>query len=495
MDFLVTLINRGVEHDNVAYAANATGNGAPAGPKYSATCYCGRRLAGLETGPIPDRGPAVSAGLWILVSFSTTFLAARIWLKMYRLKGLWWDDYILVLAWAMHTISCILAQVAISFFGLGHYPCDIPNPLVNIPRINMIGDHFGAMLSMFAVAASKTSWAVTLLRLFHRGNNPSSPGDQAHHHQYRVWIVWFVIVTICLVKGAQGILVWIPKCGSPAALGKPDMCVMIGPLNGFATFAGGMSGTYDILLAVVPWKTIWGTNLRKREKLALATTMSIGAVSAVSAFILAEKMKKITSENFTYDSGEIIVWSTAETATTIMAACIPVHRAFCRQLQKKLLAQYRTFNGKQRSAPPTGNNGSGGSTTLTGGSTTLTSGTFRSVIEKISQHRRNGSDGVKETGCLSLSSGGGGCHAPSDDNASDRAILPVHDIESRLQTGSDGTPSRNSGRILMTQEIKIEYHRHDEILDGTGVLDERERQALYGHELKEMGRQRIANAV
>lgn len=196
----------------------------------------------------------------------------------------------------------------------------------------------------------------------------------------------------------------------------------------------------------------------------------------------------------TDDSGEIIVWSTAETATTIMAACIPVHRAFCRQLQKKLLAQYRSFNSKQRSAPSTGKNGSGGSTTLTGGSTTLTSGNFRSVIDKISQHRGNGSDGVNEPGCLWMPSGGGGCHAPTDDNASDRAILPVHDIENRLQSGSDVAPSRNSEKILMTQEIKIEYHHHDDILGGTGVLDERE-QTQYVHELKDMRGQRSPNGV
>lgn len=104
---------------------------------------------------------------------------------------------------------------------------------------------------------------------------------------------------IYLAKGAQGILVWIPKCGSPAALGNPDLCVMIGPLNGFAPFTGSMSGTYDVLLAVAPWKTIWGTNLGKREKVGVAATMSVGAVSDVAAFILAVKMRKITSENFT----------------------------------------------------------------------------------------------------------------------------------------------------------------------------------------------------
>lgn len=223
-----------------------------------------------------------------------------------------------------HTLSATLAQVSISLFGLGHYPCDIPSPATSIPRLTLVGDHFGAMFSMFAVALSKTSWAVTLLRLVRRGSSTSSssPGSSStissssppgkHQRQYAVWIVWFVIITICLIKGAQGVLVWIPKCGSPqaaAALGgdsndvnnvsRHDVCVRIEPLNGFATFAGSVSGTYAILLAVVPWKTIWGTNLGKREKVGVATTMSVGAISGVAAFVLAVKMRRITSENFT----------------------------------------------------------------------------------------------------------------------------------------------------------------------------------------------------
>lgn len=179
----------------------------------------------------------------------------------------------------------------------------------------------------------------------------------------------------------------------------------------------------------------------------------------------------------TDDSGAIIVWSTAETSTTIMAACIPVHRAFCRQLRKKLLAQNRLHSSKPHPTPPsTGKNGVGGSTTLT----TLNSGNSRSVVDKLSQHDRTGSD------CLSLSSGGGGCHAPTDDSASGKAILQVRDIESCDTNGREVVPSRNSGGILMTQEVKVEYHRHPEILDERDMLDERA-QTQHVYALKDMG--------
>ncbi|KAK3946541.1 hypothetical protein QBC32DRAFT_272122 [Pseudoneurospora amorphoporcata] len=231
LDFLATLIKRGISPVDVpAVVVNGSGHGAPFGPMYSPECYCGRRLAGLETGPIPNRGPEVSAGLWVLISISGLFLALRVYLKMYRLKGLWWDDYILACAWVTLTLSGILDQVSISLFGLGHYPCDIPSPANNIPRLTLVGDHFGAMFSMFAVAISKSSWAVTLLRLFQRGGSTTTTSSSTgwpDQRQFNICIVWFVIITTCLVKGAQGILVWIPKCGSPAALGNPDMMMMM----------------------------------------------------------------------------------------------------------------------------------------------------------------------------------------------------------------------------------------------------------------------------
>ena len=187
-----------------------------------------------------------------------------------------------------------------------------------------------------------------------------------------------------------------------------------------------------------------------------------------------------------------------------MAACIPVHRAFCHELRGKLLAEFRSYSSKNRSAMSTSKNGSGGSTTLTGGSNTLTSRNFRSVMDKLSQHRRKASDGesIDEPGCLSLPSagGGGGCHgATTDDNASDRAILPVHvnDMENRdtSRSGSEvavAAAPRNSGKILMTQEVKIEYHPHPDLEEGgRRVLDEREQTpGQYGHELEDMGRPR-----
>lgn len=41
----------------------------------------------------------LNAGIWTLYASATTFLAARVWTKLFRRHGLWFDDYILLTAW------------------------------------------------------------------------------------------------------------------------------------------------------------------------------------------------------------------------------------------------------------------------------------------------------------------------------------------------------------------------------------------------------------
>lgn len=61
--------------------------------------YCSRRLAGLETGPIPNIGPGAAAAIWTLFATSTIFLTLRIYCKIWRSRGLWWDDLVLIISW------------------------------------------------------------------------------------------------------------------------------------------------------------------------------------------------------------------------------------------------------------------------------------------------------------------------------------------------------------------------------------------------------------
>lgn len=50
----------------------------------------------------------VYIGLWCLQAGATAFLAARLWTKLTRRHGVWWDDYILMTTWVRkdyHTLT------------------------------------------------------------------------------------------------------------------------------------------------------------------------------------------------------------------------------------------------------------------------------------------------------------------------------------------------------------------------------------------------------
>ena len=45
----------------------------------------------------------LNAGLWALFAGATVLLALRLWVKVTRRHGLWYDDYVLILSWVSYT--------------------------------------------------------------------------------------------------------------------------------------------------------------------------------------------------------------------------------------------------------------------------------------------------------------------------------------------------------------------------------------------------------
>jgi hypothetical protein len=48
-----------------------------------------------------DYGPQLHIVDWVLVGVSLVFLVLRVYCKIWRHRGLWWDDHILIAAWVM----------------------------------------------------------------------------------------------------------------------------------------------------------------------------------------------------------------------------------------------------------------------------------------------------------------------------------------------------------------------------------------------------------
>lgn len=162
-----------------------------------------------------DRSTSILVTTWTLTGLSGVFLSARVVCKLKTKRYLWWDDHILILSWVsvldtriptnemltlfelMLLVSIILVTQEVSR-GLGKHIHDV-NP-ANIETMHFIGNFTGTF-SILAAVWSKTSFAVTLLRLMSA--------------RMKV-VLWAIIVSINIFMGLNAIFMWV-RC-NPVSL-------------------------------------------------------------------------------------------------------------------------------------------------------------------------------------------------------------------------------------------------------------------------------------
>ncbi|KAK3900822.1 hypothetical protein C8A05DRAFT_16916 [Staphylotrichum tortipilum] len=299
--------------------------GASQGGPVDMTDYCMRRRAGLETGPVSNIGPKGSAIIWSLVGGATAFLLLRIYCKIWRSRGIWWDDV------TMFVAESIMCQRAIDY-GFGKYACDIPP--ANLARIALEGGGIGSALTILAIMWSKTSFGITLFRLA---------------HNWLRWLVLGVLVIMNVCMMLQAIFFWV-KCDPveknwhPAI---PGRCWDLRVSNGYALFNAVLSGVCDVLFALLPWRLLWGLEMRTKEKIGLVVAMSMGVSAGGTAFMKANQLQTMGTKNFTHDGIYLITWAAAEIATTIIASCIPMLRVLFRDLRSTSLTEISGTGGQR----------------------------------------------------------------------------------------------------------------------------------------------------
>lgn len=65
-----------------------------------------------------DPARELYAGLWSLFTAATVFLALRVWVKISRRHGLWYDDYLLILCWVSIAMSMASNHCDLQYAGI-----------------------------------------------------------------------------------------------------------------------------------------------------------------------------------------------------------------------------------------------------------------------------------------------------------------------------------------------------------------------------------------
>lgn len=208
-------------------------------------------------------GPEVLAVVWAMTFVPTCFLAVRLWVKHRSHKGLWWDDHMLLASWTM--LVCFAAAATFCVHaGIGTHVGQLGGTDQESMQLGII---IATVFSVLGAAWSKTSFALTLLRITREGE-----------HRYLYWGIWAVVVTMNVVLVFNAIIQFI-WCVPAAAAWSPLLhgkCWNRDVVIKYTQFGAAYSAAMDFALASVPWKVVMQLRMRLKEKLGVVICMSLG---------------------------------------------------------------------------------------------------------------------------------------------------------------------------------------------------------------------------
>jgi len=250
-----------------------------------------KNAPGQQNGENADFGPLLNLSIWTLSVASTGFLSLRLWAKVQRGRSLWYDDHVLIAAWVNQPlspifqwmqnspllqisliVSCIMQSIDVHF-GFGKDSSTIEPSLVSTHRLVSV---IAGFLLILAACWSKTSFALTLLRISH-----GCP---------RRWII-FVICTTNFFFAGSGLVHWV-QCWPLRLLWEHHLeghCIPRRYVNLYNIFVAAYSGVMDIALAMLPWIIFRNPDnlstldlevnkMRRKEKIGISVAMSMGVL-------------------------------------------------------------------------------------------------------------------------------------------------------------------------------------------------------------------------
>ncbi|KAI9147200.1 Satratoxin biosynthesis SC2 cluster protein [Paramyrothecium foliicola] len=262
-------------------------------------------------------GTRLIASCWSLAVTSGILMALRIYCKVWRSRGLWYDDHLLMASWVSLAIAVSINTYIVTL-GFGNHIWTISDENLRTINLNTI---MVACFGLMSTTLSKTSFSLTLYRIA--------------RHEWMKYILIFIIVTINISLN----LIWIfglAKCTPFAKVldsKVPGTCWDRKKLLKFQLFATYYSAALDFVLALLPWQILMGLKLRRRERLGVTIAMSLGAIAGATAIVKAVLAVSMSSPDFTYARVDLTIWTLAEPAVSIMAISIPVLRMLYRELK------------------------------------------------------------------------------------------------------------------------------------------------------------------
>ncbi|KAI1390567.1 uncharacterized protein F4822DRAFT_154594 [Hypoxylon trugodes] len=271
-------------------------------------------------------GVMIITVLSVEVFLSALFVALRSWTRKALKAGIGIDDYVLVGTWVIITTVILNVQnlaltwfykalqavfvgctIASALYGLGQHDTDVRR---EDRRTSIKIGITGLAVVSTAAGTGKVAVALFLMRIV-----------------VSVWhkaFLWFWIITTMVWSIFLSVSCFV-QCIPVASLWDERIKTFRCPLN-LAVISITACST-DFFLAAFPWVVLWRLNMRRREKVTICISLSLGVLAGICGIIRIFSIKGLSHESdYLSDTTSALIWTNSELTITLICVCIPVLR-------------------------------------------------------------------------------------------------------------------------------------------------------------------------
>ncbi|KAL3477959.1 hypothetical protein BJX99DRAFT_256929 [Aspergillus californicus] len=282
---------------------------------------------------LAGKGIRAVAAMWVMVFLSFILLPLRLYTRIYITKALGLDDFVFNLAWVFLLLYTIFLTIA-GAHGFGQPMTSLSmDSAVHAVYNEMVGQTF-AVLGM---AIAKLSLGIFLLRIVVK-----------RWHRISIWVS---MVSLSVVSVVTAIIFWTQRLPSrsiydPRVPGRANIEV-----TPFSILLGSWCAAVDFYFALLPWLFIWKLNMKFKDKMSIAISLSLGFIACICGIIRTIDLGGLASK----DTVNLIIWSAVELAVTIICVGIPTIRPLYRTVTHgpssgSSEGRYVKHNGSDRSS-------------------------------------------------------------------------------------------------------------------------------------------------
>lgn len=272
----------------------------------------------------PNLDVFVALTITLCVTFATLAVLLRMYTKVFILRALAWEDYVIVLAWLLQIGETIPSGIVTRYGGGTHmWNVQLQTFFKMLYWVNISAVVYG-----FVVFFIKLSILLQYLRIF----APTRKGNMFIYVGVHVCI-WTNLI-FYLIETVFEIAICTPRKKIWNPLMTTGHCFSVD-----ATFqaTGVFNVISDFAILILPMPCVWRLRLPLKKKVLMTTIFATGFFACITSILRTYYTWKIVqSPDISYNMVPMGMWTYAELSTGIVISCLPVIPKFFQYIGPKV---------------------------------------------------------------------------------------------------------------------------------------------------------------